>query len=55
MGGTIIITTIIISNDLDDYEFIKKIVQFLLYAMEYARKYSTDVKDFILTHYLVQI
>lgn len=52
MGG---ITTIIINTDLDDHQFIKKSVEFLLYAMENIRKYSTDVQDLVLTHCLVQI
>lgn len=52
MGGT---TTFILNTDLDDHQFIKKSVEFLFYAMENIRKYSTDVKDLGLTHCLVQI
>ena len=31
------------------------LVEFLLHAVEYMRKYTTDVKDLVLTQCLVQI
>lgn len=55
MDGTIATTTITIYIDLDDHQFIKQIVESLLYAVEYTRKYSTDVKALVFTHCLVQI